>query len=286
MILSPQSQTLDTTSLENLIPQVFENGITFDLGDLTFVTPWGVVGLCAVLTEMKGRGLAFEVVEPRNSDVLCYLKRVRFDEFAKELGILDSHFKLVAGVSLQEHPAMDRLIELTRLNTRPDFQAREGQLADILQRIGMGEDQAYLAVAVIAEVVDNIFVHNFGRWPFVHIPGGLVMAQKFGKVNTIKIAVGDLGVGIRKTLTDIEKYKSITSDEEAIRKALEPDVTSRPQQRGGNGLPFILKEIQGDFRGQLDIRSGDCHIQSSGGIKCRFKGKQLIGTMIGLTINY
>lgn len=267
MILSPQSQSLNFESLENLIPQVFENGITFDLGDLSFVTPWGVVGLSSILTEMKGRGLAFEVIEPRNSDVLNYLKRVRFDEFAKELGVLDSHFKVLAGVSLHEHPAMDRLIELSRLSYRHDFQSREEQLAVILQRIGMEEEKTYLAVALIAEVVDNIFTHNFGRWPFVQIPGGLIMAQKWAKVNTIKVAIGDFGVGIRTTLAEIPKYKSIATDEEAIRKALEPDVTSRPQQRGGNGLPFILREIQGDLRGQLDIRSGDCHIQSNGGIK-------------------
>jgi hypothetical protein len=243
------------------------------------------VGLGLLLTELQGKGLTFEIVLPKKHDVLIYLKRIHFGLLVEELG-LSAKFEALNRVSIQEHSTEGTLIELTRLKFRDDFQARFEQMVHILQRIGLDEERSFLTVGLMGEAADNIFFHNFGRWPFRQFAGGILMVQKWPKVNTIEVAVGDIGIGIRASLMEIEEYKNLHTDEEAIRKALETNVTSRPQQRGGNGLPFILRTIQADLRGEMDIRSGNSHLRINGGTRCLFQGKQLVGTMIGLTINY
>jgi anti-sigma regulatory factor (Ser/Thr protein kinase) len=285
LILSPQNSTLDRNSFDGMIPSSFEKGITLDLSRVEFVKPWGVVGLGLLLAELQGKGLAFEIVLPKKSDVLIYLKRIHFGQLIEELGLLGK-FEALKKVNIQEHATEATLIELTRLKYRDDFQARSEQLVHMLQKIGLDEERAYLTVSLIGEAADNIFYHNFGRWHYPKFTGGLLMVQKWPKVNTIEVVVGDFGIGIRASLAEIEEYRNLKTDEEAIRKALETNVTSRPQQRGGNGLPFILRTIQADLRGEMDIRSGDSHLRVNGGTRCLFKGKALIGTMVGLTVNY
>lgn len=285
MILSPQNSTLDRNSFEGLVPDNFDSDLTVDLSRVEFVKPWGIVGLCLLLTELQGKGLNFEVALPKKHDVLVYLKRIHFGSFVEELG-LSVKVESLNRVSIQEHSTEGTLIELTRLKFRDDFQAKFDQMVHFLQRIGLDEERSFLTVGLMGEAVDNIFFHNFGRWPFRQFVGGLLMVQKWPGANTIEVAVGDFGIGIRASLMEIEEYKNLHTDEEAIRKALKTNVTSRPQHRGGNGLPFILRTIQADLRGEMDIRSGDSHLRVNGGTQCLFKGKQLVGTMIGLTINY
>lgn len=81
------------------------------------------------------------------------------------------------------------------------------------------------------------------------------------------------------------KYADLKTDVAAIRKAMERNVTSRPQGIGGNGLPFILDSLRDEFHGDLDIWSGSCHLRFSGGSDKIVKdGTKILGTVIALSM--
>jgi anti-sigma regulatory factor (Ser/Thr protein kinase) len=102
------------------------------------------------------------------------------------------------------------------------------------------------AASIFAELAGNAAEHSLSEY------GAFVAAQAYGRLGEIEIAVADVGIGIRAGLGRAE----ITSDEAAIRAALQEGVTGRRDAggqltEGGFGLPTAVAEAA-----RLSVRSG------------------------------
>lgn len=288
LVLTAPPGTLSRDTFVHLLPSPGDHDSTIrvDLSHTTFFTPWGIVGLCNLFSHILGYGGQLEVFWPSQVPPRSYLARIHFPSVLEKLG-LDDYAKSIQALYPGSLGTSEALLELLHLESRSDFYDRNQHIVKILMALGLNEDKAYYVCGMMGELVDNVFAHNFGRWPLKNIAGGFLIIQKYPAANRLEIAVSDVGVGIRATLTTNPLYSHIKTDVEAVRKALQRNVTARPQGRGGNGFPFILDALTNGFHGTLDVRSGLCHLRV---FQTRDQvldtAKRITGTMVGITINY
>ena len=77
------------------------------------------------------------------------------------------------------------------------------------------------------EIIDNVRIHSAASTP------GMVCAQYYPNLNRLDIAVVDMGIGIKESLS--ESY-DCSNDSEAITTALQRGVTRNKEVGQGNGL--------------------------------------------------
>ena len=99
------------------------------------------------------------------------------------------------------------------------------------------ETEKYLEAAVIGEIGNNTFDHNFGF--FSSYPTGAYCNLKYQQKYTI---LADYGKGIKQSLLTV--MPSIESDREAIEIAFIKRVSGRSPEQRGNGLKFVSETIQ------------------------------------------
>lgn len=91
----------------------------------------------------------------------------------------------------------------------------------------------------------------------------IVVGQAFDQAGTVEIAIVDLGIGIRRHLTQNPNYSTLRTDEEAIFKAVQEGITGTPpgqcnprgEPNSGAGLSE-LREFCEDGGGELTVLSG------------------------------
>jgi hypothetical protein len=125
----------------------------------------------------------------------------------------------------------------------------------------LSQDSSSLVVSSFLEIVDNAFTHNLGRWPTSHYKRVASIFIDDITKKKFTIAVADIGIGFKQTLK--LKYPDLSSELDAIKLAIKPNVSSRPtdykgQKMGGNGLYYLQKNIFNGLSGRLFIRSCDC----------------------------
>lgn len=102
------------------------------------------------------------------------------------------------------------------------------------------------------EVIDNILVHSDS--PI----GGFVMGQTVTHLNCVRVAIGDIGRGIRTSLS--ERYPHLELERDAIVYATQKGVTRDPTVGQGNGLAGT-RQIVEENGGTLVVSSGDWAVQ-------------------------
>jgi hypothetical protein len=147
-----------------------------------------------------------------------------------------------------EHDRRDTLIELDRFR---DARGSDRLAAFIWDRLEGGAD---------AEVVNQLFeaAGELGLNVVEHAGtpvGGFIAAQRY-KAGTpeerIVVAVGDAGIGIRESLR--ARYGDMT-DGDAIRRAIQWNVSSIADEGRGQGLPGVVEGVRG-LGGTVWVRSG------------------------------
>lgn len=284
-LLKLSERALDIESLQKIIPDNFDLPIVIDLSPVSFFPPWGLVGLAILLCSLCEKGSKFKIILPRK-EVCHYLQRMHLGEILEKL---DLKIPLNLRQYFRERNPKGQFIELHHLQSRSDFYSStyKNVIPSALVGIGLPKEIAQYLFALIAELVDNMFLHNLGQWPLGCMTGGFICMQNFPSLTRLDICVGDLGQGIKESFSKTDYRGIMTSDEIAIGKVLEGGYTSRPQSRGGDGLRWVSDSTKKEFKGVFDIRSGVCHIQADeSGQKIMYNDKKLVGTIIQLTINY
>lgn len=132
----------------------------------------------------------------------------------------------------------------------------------------------------INEITDNVLVHS-------HSPiGGLVQVSTFQKVKKrIEYIVADAGLGIPKTLKD--GLTDITSDSEALHRAIHQGVTRDPAVGQGNGL-FGSYQICSKSEGMFEIESGYAKLLYTKklGLQVSLKDVAYEGTLVAAQIDF
>lgn len=132
-------------------------------------------------------------------------------------------------------------------HTHDIFTARLDTLSALLYQNADTKEMASLLVAVIGEIGNNSFDHNFGNWP--DVPG------IFFSYNTDKriILLADRGVGVRATLLRVRP--NLKDDRDALQVAFREHVSGRAPEQRGNGLKFVHNVAVGYSLG-ISLHSG------------------------------
>lgn len=123
--------------------------------------------------------------------------------------------------------------------TRDVLRARIDSLRITLQRKGYAETQVPLVHAVLAEIGNNAYDHNVGKWR--DIPG--VFFIRTLEPSPIFV-IADRGQGIRTTLKRVRP--NLDNDRDALHVAFLEHITGRAPEHRGNGLKFVRKILCSD----------------------------------------
>ena len=120
------------------------------------------------------------------------------------------------------------------------------------------DTKKYLESAIIGEIGNNTFDHNFifeNNYPR-GVYCDLSYKQRY-------IVLADYGKGIRQSLISV--LPSISSDLEAIETAFTKRISGRSPEQRGNGLKFVSDAIQQNaWHLYFQSGSGSCSIDENG----------------------
>lgn len=269
--------------LGNFLNHIHQRGdrdeLEIDLHGLQFIAPYGLIILCLMARYARTAFGRVVYKMPQAYTLRSYLGRVRFAAALEGLVELAGP-KLVVDQE-REKPESEALLEITRIEERVDV---ETVLENIGQRVEaiLAEELLYTEIEinqfknVIAELCHNILDHSM-NW-------GYVTAQRYQdprrRIKYVVIGVGDLGIGIKKSLSQrfaVDKWSHGQAITNSLRKHFSRD-TAR-----GLGL-YIVNQICNQYKGNLQIRSGDTRVYIRGGHHSEHVSAFFPGTMLSITL--
>lgn len=227
--------------------------IVFDLSKCQFIRPTGIVAIVSMVQFLKHINREKNINQklilrhPYGESLKHYLNRINFYE--------------LVGIETEEIIRRDssgRFFEVTNINSHTEVRDISENLAQIfMQQTNSSEDLSGNINSSLSEILDNIFHHS--RSPI----DGVVCAQTFSRKREAEFAICDTGIGIKESLSHNPEYSNLTSDEDAIGKALQKEVTGTIGENEvglnntGEGLYYIKEAIISNL--------GDFHIYSKEG---------------------
>ncbi len=154
------------------------------------------------------------------------------------------------GIRFREHEASGRFIPLTQIRNSSDLKSAITELVPLLH-----------APPQVADPIKYVF-SEMGRNVLEHAGspiGAFVCAQYYRKSNRIAIGIADAGIGIGRSMA---RSHPVSSDEAAIKLALQPGISGATSRIGGNefnagaGL-FFTKSIASLSRNFFVLYSGE-----------------------------
>ena len=140
------------------------------------------------------------------------------------------------------------------------------------------ETEKYLEAAIIGEIGNNTFDHNFGFNSAY--PKGVYCNLAYMRKYAV---LADYGKGVRQSLLFV--LPSITSDVEAVEIAFTRRISGRSPEQRGNGLKFVSEVIQeNDWHLYFQSGFGSCSIDRNG-IQFSEKAIAVIGCLAIIDFN-
>lgn len=242
---------LTEDSFEHVLALFLESTL-IDLRETGFIDPYGMVGLLEIGEFLKSQNTQKTLHLPSSEDVLRYLERMDFLKFAGRYFRLEPLIPEISEKYLRSSYS-DVLLEITPIEKSDDIHFIVGKVKGrahaILERHLHYDERAINGfIVALSEVCQNIIEHSENR--------GFVGIQKYhfermGK-NVVQIAVMDLGIGFKKSLS--ERF-SLRNDLEAIEKALIHGASRHEEIGRGHGLASVRRFVN-QWKGKLSIRSG------------------------------
>jgi len=259
--------------------------LTLDLGELSFIDSYGLIGLCMIMRFLRRTAYNTDVfyplglVLPHSEETKNYLQRIQFIDYAKRYGFpaLNEGDYRYQG----EKGRSDYLLELTEIKpTQYTYEVLEvlEPLAKILEKqLNFDKKDFSNFATAVAEIYWNVVEHSEDK--------GIITIQRYTdkarSKNFVLIAVGDLGIGVMKSLGkryDISQWDDLM----AISKAVEFGMTSK-NSAGGGGLARV-EQIAHQYNGYLIIRSGRGELCSYATNKVRKEVLFFPGTQICINL--
>ncbi|MCL5061761.1 MAG: ATP-binding protein [Nitrospiraceae bacterium] len=242
-------------TFEHVLHFLNESSI-IDLQDITFIDPYGMVGILELGELLKSNSIQKTIHLPMSEEVLKYLERMDFFKFA------DNYFKLEPSKpeiseKYRRSSYSDVLLEITPIEKSDDIHFIVGKVKEranaILKKHLHYDERAINGfIVALSEVCQNIIEHSEKK--------GFVGIQKYHfqnlNKNVVKIAVMDIGVGFKKSLS--ERF-SLKNDFEAIEKALLHGASRYADEGRGHGLAAVRRFVN-QWNGKISIRSGTARL--------------------------
>lgn len=223
-----------------------------DLRNISFIDPYGMVGILEAGRLFHAKCPGKILLLPESDNVLRYLERMDFFKYAPLYYHLEPGMPEPAGRFLRSSRS-DVLLEITPIEKSDDIHFIVGRVKKrahtILARHLHYDERAINGfIVALSEVCQNIIEHSENT--------GFVGIQKYHfqkrDMNVVKIAVMDLGIGFRESLS--ERIAAV-NDLDAIEQALLHGVSRHKDQGRGHGLKAVRRFV-GKWNGKISIRSG------------------------------
>jgi anti-sigma regulatory factor (Ser/Thr protein kinase) len=244
---------------EDTFEQTLQSFITseqIDLRDVTFIDPFGMLGLLEIGELCMLEDVKKTIMLPKSGEVCAYLERMDFFTHASRYFSLDQSPCKNANQRIRT-PESDVLLEITPIERSNDIHAIVGTVRDRAQAILAThlryDDRAINSfIVALSEVCQNIIEHSENK--------GFVGIQKYRfqsmNKNVVKIAVMDVGIGFRKSLSGRFKLRG---DLDAIDKALLHGASRYEDEGRGHGLAAVRRFVE-QWQGKISIRSGTARL--------------------------
>lgn len=250
--------------MNQLIEDTFEGVLHYlktssiiDLKGVTFIDPCGMVGLLEIGELLKSKGVQKTFLLPESEEVLKYLERMDFFKFADSYFNLEPPKPKISEKYLRSSYS-DVLLEITPIEKSDDIHFIVGRVknrANVILKKHLNYDERAINgfIVALSEVCQNIIEHSENKG-FVGIQK-YHFHQKINK-NVVKIAVMDLGIGFKKSLSERFPLKN---DLDAIEKALLHGASRYTDEGRGHGLAAV-KRFVNQWNGKISIRSGTARL--------------------------
>ena len=211
-----------------------------------------MVGLLEIGEHFESKGIQKTIYVPESEEVIKYLERMDFFEYAgKYFSLEPSELKIPGKYSRSSFS--DVLLEITPVKKSDDIHFIVGKVKDrankILKKHLHYDNRAINGfIVALSEVCQNIIEHSENT--------GFVGIQKYHfqnmDKNVVKIAVMDLGIGFKNSL---KTRFDIRDDIDAIGRALLHGASRYSDTGRGHGLASVRRFIK-QWNGKISIRSG------------------------------
>jgi len=250
---------LDATPLiiEDLYNQTQELPIgrpfALDMGAVRFIRPYGAIALVMTVRQLAARsGHRVQILNLR-PDVHQYLHRMDFFDVVRPWTVSPPTPEEEWARSQQTQ----NLLELTRIGDHDDIKNVVLRADRIFTR-WLGSSDLKRLLSILSELCSNIHQHSGDEH-------GCVMIQRYERstegVVEVSLAVGDLGCGIRGSLS--ARYPKIGKEPLNYIYAALQGRTARLTGRGGLGLRHVEGIVQG-YKGWFWLRSETAAILTYG----------------------
>ena len=259
---------LDEESFEALLGELAQRSprpggeALVDCTALRFIDPFGMVGLLKLGRLLTVQGVRCTLKAPAQEDVASYLERMDF--FRRAPAYFHVRRQEVLFPTMPTPPApSDVLLEITPIARSGDVHAvvetvRE-RARTILERHLRYDREAIDSFCVaLAEVCQNIVEHS-GDAGLVGIQK-YFFARRLGR-NAVKIAVMDLGVGIRSSLEErlAANFGPAWCDLLALERAFFHGASRYDDVGRGHGLAAVRRFVV-RWKGKFVLRSGTARL--------------------------
>jgi len=246
---------LSDDTFESII-QSAKKKTSLDLQSVQFIDPYGMVGLLELGTHLKSTDKKNILLLPDSEEVLRYLERMDFFKFAGQYFQLIPSKPEISDKYLRSSYS-DVLLEITPIEKSDDIHFIVGKVKErahsiLTKHLHYDEGAINGFIVALSEVCQNILEHS-EETVFVGIQK--YHFQNLNK-NVVKIAVMDIGIGFRQSLSARFKFKN---DLEAIEKALLHGASRYSEKGRGHGLAAVRRFIN-QWNGKLSIRSGTARL--------------------------
>ena len=247
----------------------------FDMSNVTFVEPCGVIALLSAIRHCAARSGERVLIKNLSEQIYPYLHRMDLfrvaEAWLRPITPLNEEWSRSAyTINLLEltpvtgYDEMDAVIERARAIFAP----------------WLSPDELSNLLLVISELCQNIYQHSGDT-------NGCIMIQKYqSEQNRVSIclSVGDSGCGIRANL--VKRYSGLGSDPlDFVRAAMDGNHTSRSHGRGGLGLRTV-RNITAAHSGYLTVRSETASVTDWGkrGVHSYSNLTHMAGTQVSVKL--
>jgi len=253
--------------LYDLAKNTIDDEITFDLSKSEYLTPFGIILLTSTIDECSRRGKKCYYKAPNSLLIKQFLNEIGFNDLFKLKRNNIDDVKMHAGTfQLRRVTGLDALIA----ETLTELIAHQVNISSGLNyslRLSLNE--------LMTNVIDHSGVQNY-----------YVCAYTYPDKGQLRLCIADRGIGILRSLNRSRKYGIMRKSHDAIVRATEPGVSSRPG-RAGLGLSH-LKDFAKVNEGQLCIISGNGKVfwkYDQGKVLKQRMQKPFTGTVVKFVIN-
>ncbi|NWF52599.1 MAG: sensor histidine kinase [Nitrospirae bacterium] len=231
---------------------IFIESSAIDLRNATFIDPYGMLGILEFGELLKFDGIKKTLFLPHSEEVLKYLERMDFFRFAERYFTLEPPEPSISEKYLRSSYS-DVLLEITPIKDSDDIHFIVGKVKSraetiLARHLHYDEKAIHGFIVSLSEVCQNIIEHS-EKTGYVGIQK--YHFQKFNK-NVVKLAVMDIGIGFRRSLSG---RFNIRNDIDAIEMALLYGASRYTDVGRGHGLPGVRRFVN-KWNGKLSIRSG------------------------------